>query len=174
MLRIIAVFFALISPAFAQVATPDESLQEQLVPESFKLTASAIATKPYAEWWTTVSYILVNNSGMNLYMGILQGSVAIGSCTQVEKVAGGLPALPGRNQLVYIAPIGSPPPRGMFVPAGGQVAGSIVFLDCAAPNPGFPTAPLSVSLMVGKSGAPKTMTQFSVSAEAPIRQVRGQ
>jgi hypothetical protein len=71
MFRIIAVFLALISPAFTQVATPAESLQEQLVPESFKLSGSAIATRPYAEWWTTVPYTLVNDSGMNLYMGLL-------------------------------------------------------------------------------------------------------
>jgi hypothetical protein len=70
MFRIIAVFLALISPAFAQVATPDESLQGQLAPESFKLSGSAIATRPYAEWWTTVSYTLVNDSGMNLYIGL--------------------------------------------------------------------------------------------------------
>jgi hypothetical protein len=66
MFRIIAVFLALFSPAFAQVALPSESLQEQLARESFKLSGSVIATKPYAEWWTTVSYTFVNNSGMNL------------------------------------------------------------------------------------------------------------
>ena len=175
MLRIIAIFFALTSSTLAQVTTPDLNLQEQLVPESFKLAATAIAAKASLDdWWTTVSYTLINNSGMNLYMGLLQGSVAIGSCTQVEKVAGGLPSLPGPNQTFYIAPIGSPPPRGIFVPAGGRVAGAITFLDCSAPNPGSPTAPLSISLMIGKSEARKAMIQYPVSVDAPIRQVQGQ
>src|SRR5271167_3265580 len=54
---------------FAQVAIPSESLQDQLARESFKLSGSTIATRPYAECWTTVSSTFVNNSGMNLIWG---------------------------------------------------------------------------------------------------------
>ena len=42
------------------------------------------------------------------------------------------------------------PPRGAFVPAGARAAGAIVVYNCPAPNPGYPTAPLSISLLVGK------------------------
>jgi hypothetical protein len=172
MLRIFAILLALTSSAFAQVATPDESLQEQLVPESFKLTATASATRPDLTWMTAVSYALVNNAGMNLYMGLIQGSAAIGSCTEIAAATGGLPTLPSPNQMFYVAPIGAGPPRGLYVPAGGRVAGTITFLECSAPNPGYPTAPLSMSLMVGKSNATKTMIQFPLSADVPIRKIQ--
>jgi hypothetical protein len=60
------------------------------------------------------------------------------------------------------------------VPAGTRVAGTIIVEDCSAPNPGSPTAPLSMSLMIGKSEARKTMIQYPVSVDASIRQVQGQ
>jgi hypothetical protein len=37
-----------------------------------------------------------------------------------------------------------------------------------------PKAPLSFSLMIGKTESSKSMTQVSLSVDAPIRQLRGQ
>ena len=66
------------------------------------------------------------------------------------------------------------PPRGAFVPAGARAAGAIVVYNCPAPNPGYPTAPLSISLLVGKSQSFQTMTTFPLSVDAPIRQLQSQ
>jgi hypothetical protein len=66
------------------------------------------------------------------------------------------------------------PPRGAFVPAGGRAAGAIVVYNCPAPNPGYATAPLSISLMVGKAQSFQTMTTFPLSIDAPIRQLQSQ
>jgi hypothetical protein len=179
MLRFVALIFASAflfcqSPASAQVSQQDQSLQEQLVPESFKLEASATASKFNWWWTTTINYSIVNNSGMNLYLGIMSGGVSIGSCTQAEEARGSLQLLPSPPAHVYSVNPMQGPPRGAFTPAGGRVAGAIVMSNCAAPNPGYPTAPLSISLMLGKSEAFQTMTTFPLSIDAPIRQLQTQ
>lgn len=180
MYRIAAFFFvaclSAFQPASAQVTAGDNPILEQLVPESFKFEASAVASKiDLFNWRTNVSYTLANNSGMNLYMGVLKGSVAIGSCSHADNAHGGL-------QLLTIPPSGpyavelsvGPPPRPVFVPAGGKISGMIAVEDCSAPNPGSPTAPLSLTLMIGKTDARKTMAQVPLSANTPIRQIREQ
>ena len=175
MLRIIVILIALTSPAFAQVLTPDQSLQEQLVPESFKFEAKAIAAKANLfDWQTTVSYTLTNNSGMNLYMGIMMGSASIGSCTDIRNARGGLQLLPGPNAIAYGVDPTIGPPRAAYIPAGGRVAGTLAAEGCSAPNPDSPTAPFSMSLMLGKTDAQRSMVQIPLSVDAPIRQFRGQ
>ena len=162
MLRIVTLtlgFVALsyLSPACAQVTQQDENLQEQLVPDSFKIEASAVASKFNWLWNTTVSYTVTNNSGMNLYLGVMRGGVTIGSCTDAQE----------NNPM-------QGPPRGAFVPSGGRAAGAIVVYNCPAPNPGYATAPLSISLLVGKSQSFQTMTTFPLSVDAPVRQLQSQ
>jgi hypothetical protein len=179
MLRIVALIvaclsFACRSPAFAQVTPQDESLQEQLVPESFKLEATAVAAKFNWLWNTTINYTIANNSGMNLYLGIMRGGVAIGSCTDAEEASGSLQFLPNPHAHVFSINPMQGPPRGAFVLAGARVAGAIVVSNCAAPNPGYPTAPLSISLMIGKTQAFQTMTTFPLSMNAPIRQLQSE
>lgn len=174
MLKTIAASLALISPAAAQVLE-DNSLQEQLVPESFKLEASATAAKANLyDWRTSISYAITNNSGMNLYMGIAMGSVSMGSCTDIRNAHGGLPLLPGPNAIAYAVDLNVGRPRAVYVPAGGRVAGTPDAEECSAPNPGSPKAPLSFSLMIGKTESSKSMTQLPLSVDASIRQVRGQ
>ena len=180
MLRLIAPAFLAVSvlaasPAAAQV-TPkqDESLQEQFVPESFKLQATAVAAKFNWLWNTTINYTIANNSGMNVYLGIMRGGVAIGNCTDAEEARGSLQFLPNPHATAYSVNPMQGPPRGAFVPAGARVAGAIIVYNCAAPNPGFPTAPLSISLMVGKSESFKTMTTFPLSMDSPIRQLQSE
>lgn len=160
--------------AFAQVLE-DQALQEQLVPESFKLEANATAAKAdLFNWRTTISYTIANNSGMNLYMGIMMGSVSMGSCTDVRNAHGGLALLPGPNAVAYAVDLTVGRPRPVYVPAGGRVSGTLIAEECSAPNPGSPKAPLSFSLMIGKTESSKSMTQVSLSVDAPIRQLRGQ
>ena len=166
--------FCTCPPASAQVMQQDESLQEQLVPESFKVEATAIASKFNWIWNTTISYTVTNNSGMNLYLGVMQGGVTIGNCTDAEEIRGSLQFLPNPHANAYSVNPMQGPPRGAFVPAGARAAGVIVVYNCAAPNPGFPTAPLSISLMVGKSQSFHTMTTFPLSVDAPIRQLQSQ
>src|SRR5260370_23679994 len=161
MLRIIALIFlsvSLFSPASAQVTPQDESLQEQFVPESFKVDATAVAAKFNWLWNTTINYTVVNNSGMNVYLGIMRGGVSLGNCTDAEEVRGSLQFLPNPHATAYSVNPMQGPPRGAFVPAGARVAGAIILYNCAAPNPGYETAPLSIALMVGKSQAFQTMT----------------
>ena len=43
--------------------------------------------------------------------------------------------------------------------------------ECDAPNPGSPTAPVTMSVMMSKSRAVNTMIQYPVSANAPVRRV---
>jgi len=179
MLRIVALFaisisLCLSSPASAQVTQQDESLQEQFVPESFKLEASAVSAKFNWLWNATISYSITNNSGMNVYLGIMQGGVAIGNCTDAEEVRGSLQFLPNPHATAYSVNPMQGPPRGAFVPAGARVAGAIILFNCPAPNPGYPTAPLSLSLMVGKTQAFQTMTTFPLSVEAPVRQLQSE
>ena len=88
---------------------------------------------------------------MNLYLGVMQGGVTIGNCTDAEEIRGSLQFLPNPHATAYSVNPMQGPPRGAFVPAGARAAGAIVVNNCAAPNPGFPTAPLSISLMVGKT-----------------------
>lgn len=177
--RIVALIFCMFtlacaSRASAQVMQQDESLQEQFVPESFKVEATAIASKFNWLWNTTISFTVTNNSGMNLYLGIMQGGVALGNCTDAEEIRGSLQFLPNPHANAYSFNPMQGPPRGAFVPAGARVAGAIVLYNCATPNPGFPTAPLSISLMVGKTQAFQTMTNFPLIVDAPIRLIQSQ
>jgi len=178
-LRTIALILGCISfcvspPASAQVTQQDQSLQEQFVPESFKLDASAVSSKFNWLWSTTASYTIINNSGMNLYLGVRQGGATIGSCTDAQ-MRGALQFLPNPHGGVFSVDPQQGEPRGAYVPAGARAVGAIVFSNCPAPNPGFPTAPLSISLMVGKSESPKTMTAtFPLSVDVPIRQLQSQ
>jgi hypothetical protein len=179
MSRIVALILGCISfctylPASAQVMQQDESLQEQLVPESFKVEATAIASKFNWIWSTTISYTVTNNSGMNLYLGVMQGGVTIGNCTDAQEIRGSLQFLPNPQANAYSVNPMQGPPRGAFVPTGARAAGAIVVYNCAAPNPGFPTAPLSISLMVGKTQSFRTMTTFPLLVDAPIRQLQSQ
>ena len=178
-LRIIALIVCcaslwLPSGASAQVTQQDESLQEQFVPESFKIEASAVSSKTNWLWSTSASFTITNNSGMNLYLGVRQGGVTIGSCTDAQ-MRGALQFLPNPHGGVFSVDPQQGEPRGAYVPAGARAVGAIVFSNCPAPNPGFPTAPLSLSLMVGKSESPKTMTAtFPLSVDVPIRQLQSQ
>lgn len=172
MLRVTIVLALLMSPAAAQVMGPDESLQQQLVPESFPFEATAVATKVNLfEWVTTISYVITNKSGMNLYMGVAIGSVSIGSCTLATRASGGLRFLPPRGMMNYSSNITAGEPEAIFAPAGARIGGTISLDECSAPNPGSPTAPISMSLMIGKTQAIKSMIQYPVSATAPIRRV---
>jgi hypothetical protein len=179
MLRIVTlilgfVSLSCISPVFAQVTQQDESLQEQFVPESFKVEATAVASKFNWLWNTTVSYTVTNNSGMNLYLGVMRGGVTIGSCTDAQEISGALQFLPNPHAHVFSVNPMQGPPRGAFVPSGGRAAGAIVVYNCPAPNPGYATAPLSISLLVGKSQSFQTMTTFPLSVDAPVRQLQSQ
>ena len=161
-------------PAKAQVTQQDQTLQQQLVSDSFTLNGDAIAQKFNWFWDTTVSYSIVNNTGMNLYLGFMINSATIGSCTSVERATGALMLLPSPRATAYSMNPMQGPPRGAFVPTGGRASGTLVFDNCAAPNPGYPTAPLSVSLMIGRSERPREMIQFPLSANVPIRQLQSQ
>ena len=179
MLRFVALILGCVSlglspPASAQVTQSDESLQEQLVPESFRLEATAVAAKFNWLWNTTISYTITNNSGMNLYLGVTQGGVAIGNCTDAQEIRGTLQFLPSPHATAYSMNPMQGPPRGAFVPAGARAAGAIVVNNCPAPNPGYPTAPLSISLMVGQTQSFQTMTTFPLSVDSPIRQLQSQ
>lgn len=179
MQRIVALIFASLlfvvnAPASAQVTPQDESLQEQFVPESFKLEATAVAAKFNWFWNTTISFTITNNSGMNLYLGVMQHGVTIGSCADAQEIRGALQFLPNPHAHVFSVNPSQGPPRGAFVPAGARVAGAIIVANCAAPNPGFATAPVSIQLLVGKSQSFQTMTNFPLSFEAPIRQLQSE
>ena len=179
MLRIVTLILGFVSlsclsPACAQVTQQDESLQEQFVPDSFKIEATAVASKFNWLWNTTISYTVTNNSGMNLYLGVMRGGVTIGSCTDAQEIRGTLQFLPNPHAHVFSVNPMQGPPRGAFVPAGARAAGAIVVYNCPAPNPGYPTAPLSISLLVGKSQSFQTMTTFPLSVDAPIRQLQSQ
>ena len=169
MLRIAIICSALlawaIAPLRAQVADADPALAEQLVPESFKLDASAIVTR--GDRRTSVSYALTNNSGMNLYMGVARNSVAIGSCGDAPSTRGGLMLLsPSSDAPTFIL---DGPPHLLFAPAGGKTSGLITFEDCIAPNPRSPTAPFSMTLMMSQTNNLKGMVQFPVSTTASVR-----
>ena len=175
MLRTIIALIFFTTAASAQIIKGQDggSLQEQLVPESLPVTATATAAKVNAfEWFATVNYTLTNNSGMNLYMSIADRSVSIGSCTRMQSggVSGGLAMLSSLD--LRFPTGGGPAPR--LVPAGGRVAGTLILNECDAPNPGFATAPFSMGLLIGKTANYQQMIQVPVSADAPVRQLKPQ
>ena len=170
MFRVLIILIALTDIACAQIVKPDENLQEQIVPESFAFTGTATARKFNSFWRTSVSYTVVNKSGINLYLGLMQNGVSLGSCGDAESTQSGLPLLPSPSASVYSSPAGGLP-RAVFVPASGRTSRRIVLENCAAPNPGFETAPLSITLMLGKTNDWKKMITLPVDAEIPIRQL---
>ena len=173
MLRVVAILVAFTSAAVAQATKQEQSsLSEQFVAESFKIEATAVATQ-FNFWWnTTVSYTITNNSGMNLYAGFLTNSVAIGSCTDPETVRGALQLLPAPAATAWRTDSSIGTPSGAFLPPGARASGTLIFAHCAAPNPGFETAPLSITLMVGREQSFRTMAQFPLSIDAPVRQLK--
>ena len=56
-------------------------------------------------------------------------------------------------------------------PGGAE---TLIVANCAAPNPGHPTAPVSLTLLVGKTQAFQTMTTFPLSFDTPIRQLQSE
>ena len=161
------------SSAPAQILEQGGTLTEQLLPESFKFDATATAAKyGLFDWKTTISYTVTNNSGMNLHMGILLGSVSIGTCTEARESRGGMALLPGPNAIAYAIDMSVGAPRPVFVPAGQRVAGTIIVEECQAPNPGSAKAPVSMTLMLGKTPSIKNMSQVSLSGDFPVKQVR--
>ena len=180
MLRIVVLVAVLVSlysssRVSAQVTQQNDSLSEQLVPESFKLQASATAQQINWWWTATVNYSLANNTGMNLYLGIAHGSVSFGSCNDVQDARGALQLLPAPNATAWSFHPDRGQPHGVFVPAGGRASGTIILANCGAPNPGYPTAPLSLTLMMGKSEAFQQMrTTLPLSVDASIRQLQSQ
>lgn len=159
-------------PSYSQVANNDSALLDQLIPDSFKLEANATAALAgLIDWRTSISYSITNKSGMNLWMGIAMDSVAIGTCSSAHIYHGGLALLPTPRTTAYSFNPSQGLPRPVMVPSGGKVAGMIELENCAAPNPGSATAPLSLSLMLGKTNDTKNMVEFPISIDAPIRQI---
>ena len=171
MFRILFLLLALIDTAHAQILKRDE-LQEQIVPDSFTLTGSASASRIGNSFWRmSVNYAIVNKTGINLYLGFLQDGISLGSCGNAERVQGGLPLLPSPSAGSYSSSNGGGAPRGVFVPASGRIAGMIILDNCGTPNPGFPTAPLALTLMLGKAGDFSKMVTLPIDAEIPVRQL---
>ena len=168
----LAFAFAMALPSYSQVTNNSSALLDQLIPDSFKLEANATsALAGLMDWRTSISYSITNKSGMNLWMGIALGSVAIGTCSDAQIYHGGLALLPTPRTGSYSFNPSQGLPRPVMVPSGGRVAGMIEVENCAAPNPGSPTAPLSLSLMLGKTNETKDMVEFPLSLDAPIRQI---
>ena len=166
MSRILFALLVSANAAMAQVAKPDESLQEQLVPESFALAGWATSKNNVWHWETSISYSIVNKSGINLYIGLLNTGISLGTCGDVAGTKGGLSLLPSPTAMGY-----SGDPHEAFVPASGRITGIIVLDNCAAPNPGSPTAPLSLTLMFGKTREWKKMVLLPLDADIPVRQL---
>ena len=166
MLKILLILMVSATVAVAQVSKPDESLQEQVVPESFTLTRVSTSKSGTFGWETRISYSIVNKSGINLYIGLLKSSISLGTCDDVNSVAGGLSLLPSPSAIGY-----SGDPHEAFVPASGRITGVIALANCSSPNPGSPTAPLSLTLMFGKTREWKKMVLLPLDAEIPIRQL---
>jgi hypothetical protein len=166
MLRVVMFSIVLTGAASAQVGPPADTLLEQIVPESFVLTGTAIAKQSVLFWETTVNYTLVNKTGINLYMGVVRNGSSLGACNDLRNAQGGLPFLPPPGAFLYDAP-----PPGIFVPASGRVTGRIGIVNCAAPNPGSATAPLAMVVLVGKTNEWKKMIALSVDAQVPIQQI---
>jgi hypothetical protein len=73
MWRYLFIFLTFAAPATAQVIDRDDhSILDQLVPDSFKLSGSATAAFSGLGWRTTINYALTNDSGMNLFLGIVE------------------------------------------------------------------------------------------------------
>ena len=166
---VVCLCLATTAPAVAQIApqNPNAQLEQQLLPESFKVEASAI-TAPLnsVETDTTLTYSVTNNSGMNLYAGLAPGSASLGTCRDARQ-ARGLMFLPGGGSYYYDPSVGEA--RAAFLTAGGRVAGSIFFVDCDGPNPGFATAPLTLALMLGRANNFAAMIVFPLSVEVALR-----
>jgi hypothetical protein len=141
----------------AEAPTGDEDLMDQLTPDSLKLEADAIAKVAGAFSETVISYQITNNSGMNLVMDLKDNSASIGACPYVYYSNGGLDLF--THELVTVL-------------AGGIVSGTLTAISCEAPNPGFATAKLSMTLLLAKSKKSRTMIDFPMSIEAPVRQVK--
>ena len=168
----LAFAFAMTLPSFSQVATSGNALLDQLIPDSFKLEANATAALAgLMDWRTSISYSVINKSGMNLWMGIAMDSVAIGTCSNAHIYHGGLALVPSPSTTSYSFNPSQGLPRPVMVPSGGRVAGMIEVENCATPNPGSPTAPLSLSLMLGKTNVLNDMVEFPMSMDVPIRQI---
>ena len=155
-------------PAIAQIVASPDNLLEQLVPNSFSITGAAVSNK--ALYQTDLAYTLNNNSGMNLYLGWQWDAVSLGSCGNPTETRGGLQLMPPASAGM----IGGTLPSRIFVPAGGRVAGVVVFNQCDAPNPGSPVATLSAALMMGRSDEWRKMVAMPVVADVPVRQIPGQ
>lgn len=169
MWRVFLILVALTAAALAQVPA-DMNLAEQLLPESFRLEAQAISARTDAfDFKTVVTYTLTNNSGMNLYIGILSASVSIGRCGDIRTAHGALQLLRRREAIAYGIDLVNGPARPVFVPAGARIAGTLEADDCAAPNPGSPTAPLAMTLVIGKRPEAAATIRFPISAVIPIR-----
>jgi hypothetical protein len=171
---VVVLSIASAAPTYAQVVQQDNTLQQQLVADSFKLEASAISSKFNWFWNTRISYVITNNTGMNLYLGVMQHGVTFGSCTDAQQISGSLQFLPSPHAVAYSYNPSQGLPRGEFVPAGAQAAGTIILANCATPNPGYPTAPLPISLMLGTTDAIHGMTTFPLHIDAPIRMIQPQ
>ena len=142
MLRIALVLIGLTSSAAAQIMTPDDSLQQQLVPDSFTFDATAVATKVNLfEWITTISYSVVNKSGMNLYMGLAIGSVSIGSCSRARRAFGGLQFLPPPGMTTYSFDVTGGEPRAIFATAGARIPVLSPSMNATRPIPASPPRP---------------------------------
>ena len=147
-----------VGPAYAQTVTQDQSLQEQMVAGSFILSGSAIVKRQIGE--TIVNYSVTNKTGINLYLATTHDGISLGSCQNIRLMQAGLPPVPS---YVSIAP------DGVFVPASGRVSGSFALVGCPSPNPGFPTAPMSVTLMISKTNDFRTMFPLSIDGDIPVR-----
>ena len=170
LLRAAVFLICFTSCALAQVMKRDDSLHEQLVPESFKITAAAVTQHHVWHWVATVNYTLKNDSGMNLTMAVLNGSISIGSCTDVLELKGALPKLnaAGRISGSYIP--GGTLSQPAFVAAGSRIAGTIVIDFCEAPNPGSPTAPLSLTLLLRRSSEDQ-FVPYPMTVDATVRRI---
>lgn len=153
-----AVFVLLPAIASAQVANP--GLAGQITPDSFKLSASAIASPLMPNYWRTmISYTLKNNSGMNLYMGVIPSGTTVGSCSDDgADVTGGIP------------PLWSDYPS--FVPAGATIRGNISIGNCSAPNPGSPTVDISIMFGIARTrtARPNRIIELPLSTTGSIKQ----
>jgi hypothetical protein len=168
--------------AFAQVIQqPHSTPHHQISPTSFVLTATATAVVKRGEAWgaeyahTVVNYSLQNQSGMNLFMGIDGKSLSIGNCRELDEVRGALGMLDNvgvRNPGPAWGLAGSTQNRPVMMPSGAVMSGALIFKDCAAPNPGFPTAILSFRIGIGPTTQQSEMIALPIGADVPVRQIK--
>ena len=103
MVRYFLAVLAMTVAASAQVAPKaDDTVLEQIVPESFIVKGDAVANQINWFWRTSISYSIQNKTGLNLYMGVMQGGVSRGSCGDVQTTQGGLPQLPSPKAISTI------------------------------------------------------------------------